>query len=126
MVRSNLKLTLIVILLITLCALSARLTWALVGDDSGLFGSAFAQDFETTSDRTGSQFDGNTQYDTTQYTTQYVEPTTTPGVVTTQYDTTPLFSSGGPEDGPVPPMPGGDCPKEFPVEKPDGCYAKES
>lgn len=26
-----------------------------------------------------------------------------------------LFDSGGPSDGPVPQMPGGECPKEFPV-----------
>ena len=127
MILSNLKLTLIVVALIALCALSARLTWALVGDDSqfGLFDSAFAQG-ETTADRTSSQFEdqyvteaqdnGTTQYETTQYETTAAN--------TTQYNTTPLFSSGGPEDGPVPPMPGGKCPDEFPVEKPDGCYVE--
>ena len=33
----------------------------------------------------------------------------------------PLLQAGGPEDGPVPPMPGGGCPREFPVEADDGC-----
>jgi hypothetical protein len=34
-----------------------------------------------------------------------------------------LMESGGPEDGgPVPPMPGGGCPEEFPAEKDGGCY----
>ncbi len=37
-----------------------------------------------------------------------------------QYSTTPLFESGGPEDGSVPPMPGRGCPEKFPVEKKDG------
>jgi len=115
MVRGNLSLTLIVVVLIALCALSARLTWALSGDsDSGLFGMAFAQE--------------TTQYETTEYTTQF--DTTTDDVTddTTfeyQYSTTPLFTSGGPEDGPVPPMPGGGgCPPEYPVEKGDGCFVE--
>ena len=33
-----------------------------------------------------------------------------------------LMQSGGPEDGPVPPLPSGGCPDEFPVEKGDGCF----
>lgn len=118
MARSNLSLTLIVVVLIALCALSARLTWAMAGDDGfdfGLFGMAFAQD--------------TTQYETTQYNTTSQYETTTENVtddttVEYQYDTTPLFTSGGPEDGPVPPMPGGGCPPEYPVEKGDGCYVE--
>jgi hypothetical protein len=120
MVRGNLSLTLIVVVLIALCALSARLTWALSGDSGwGLFGMAFAQ--------------GTTQYETTEYTTQFDTTqfdTTTDDVTddTTfeyQYSTTPLFTSGGPEDGPVPPMPGGGgCPSEYPVEKGDGCFVE--
>lgn len=34
----------------------------------------------------------------------------------------PLLEAGGPEDGPVPMMPGGECPEEFPSEKDGGCY----
>ena len=33
-----------------------------------------------------------------------------------------LMSAGGPSEGPVPKMPGGECPKEFPLEKEEGCY----
>jgi hypothetical protein len=34
-----------------------------------------------------------------------------------------LMKAGGPSEGPVPKMLGGGCPKEFPVEKEEGCYA---
>jgi hypothetical protein len=34
-----------------------------------------------------------------------------------------LFKSGGPPDGPVPLMPGGKCPPEYPVQKDGACYA---
>ncbi len=34
----------------------------------------------------------------------------------------PLLDAGGPSEGPLPKMPGGTCPQEFPVEKADGCY----
>lgn len=34
-----------------------------------------------------------------------------------------LMNAGGPEDGPVPVMPGGGCPEEYPVERDDGCYS---
>ncbi len=33
-----------------------------------------------------------------------------------------LMEAGGPEDGPVPIMPGGGCPAEYPIEKARGCY----
>ena len=33
-----------------------------------------------------------------------------------------LMEAGGPEDGPVPTMPVGGCPAEYPVEKDRGCY----
>ena len=36
--------------------------------------------------------------------------------------TPPLMKAGGPEDGPAPKMPSGECPKEYPVEKGKGCY----
>jgi hypothetical protein len=118
MVRGNLSLTLIVVVLIALCALSARLTWALAGDDFGLFDRANAQEtsqYETT------QFDETTitQYDET--TDDFTDDTT----YEYQYETTSLFTSGGPEDGPVPPMPGAGCPPEYPVEKSDGCYVEQ-
>lgn len=34
-----------------------------------------------------------------------------------------LLEAGGPTEGPLPKMPGGVCPAEFPVEQADGCYA---
>ena len=33
-----------------------------------------------------------------------------------------LLEAGGPAQGPVPPMPGGGCPTEFPVEQGNACY----
>jgi hypothetical protein len=33
-----------------------------------------------------------------------------------------LLEAGGPEDGPVPALPGGGCPAEFPVEQENACY----
>jgi hypothetical protein len=33
-----------------------------------------------------------------------------------------LFNAGGPSEGPVPMMPGGDCPKEYPLQQGDACY----
>ncbi len=56
------------------------------------------------------QYETTTQYEPTQYETSV------------QYTTTPLFESGGPEDGPVPPMPGGGCPEEFPAKRDGGCW----
>ena len=34
-----------------------------------------------------------------------------------------LLEAGGPTDGPVPPMPDGGCPEEFPIEDQEGCTA---
>ena len=36
---------------------------------------------------------------------------------------TPSFKAGGAEAGPVPLMPNGRCPKEFPVKQGGACYA---
>jgi hypothetical protein len=33
-----------------------------------------------------------------------------------------LMNAGGPADGPIPLMPGGGCPAEFPTEKAGACY----
>lgn len=33
-----------------------------------------------------------------------------------------LMNAGGPADGPIPVMPGGSCPTEFPVERDGACY----
>ena len=36
----------------------------------------------------------------------------------------PLLQAGGPTNGPAPPMPGGGCPKEFPVQADGGCQRR--
>ena len=33
-----------------------------------------------------------------------------------------LFKAGGSSDGPVPELPGGGCPKEYPVQRGDACF----
>ena len=33
-----------------------------------------------------------------------------------------LLQAGGPSEGPVPPMPGGECPSEFPIQRGGACY----
>ncbi len=39
-----------------------------------------------------------------------------------QYDDGALLEAGGPKTGPIPPMPGGGCPEEFPVERGGSCW----
>lgn len=146
MILNKTTITLAVVVLIALGGLSARLTMALVDDGEGFFGqsSAFAQDdsMGTTAmeetmgfDRTTSQEEtGDTssdeQYQTEETTAeQQYEDTVSGGEETTQYETTqyqttPLMESGGPEDGPVPQLPSGGCPDEFPVDKDDACFAR--
>jgi hypothetical protein len=34
-----------------------------------------------------------------------------------------LLEAGGPGDGPVPPIPNGGCPKEFPLQKGEACHS---
>jgi hypothetical protein len=80
------------------------------------------------------------QADTDQTDTQQAEtPMSNTGAAGSQYDTDSndttnatasqygngdgLLNAGGTTDGgPVPLMPGEECPKEFPLEMPDGCY----
>jgi micrococcal nuclease len=49
---------------------------------------------------------------------------TPPPVIPPPTPPAPLFKAGGPEDGPLPPMPNGSCPKEFPVKQKGACYAR--
>ena len=141
MIRNKTTITLAVIALIVLGGLSARLTVALVGDGGSFFGqdAAYAQeesmgttmgdsDFNRTTSQDDSDDSGSTQYETTEATTTQQYETTssddTTQYETTQYDTSPLMESGGPEDGPVPPLPSGGCPDEFPVDKDGACFAR--
>ncbi len=41
---------------------------------------------------------------------------------TGQADTRRLLEAGGPTEGPVPTIPGGGCPKEYPIERSGACY----
>ena len=50
--------------------------------------------------------------------------TATPtSAVEDQYERS-LFEAGGPATGPVPSMPGGSCPAEYPVERRGACYPR--
>jgi hypothetical protein len=76
-------------------------------------------------DETTTQFE-TTQYETTrsipaETTTQY-QPPPPVTVAETTVDEPPLFVSGGPEDGPVPAIPGGGCPPEYPLKENGGCW----
>ena len=48
--------------------------------------------------------------------------TTTPPPTTTTPPPTTTMDAGGPERGPVPLMPGGGCPEEYPVERGGACF----
>jgi hypothetical protein len=81
---------------------------------------------ETGGTTTAPQYEETTtQYEETTAAAQYEETTTT--TETTQYETTSgneLMEAGGPLTGPVPPMPGGGCPPEFPLMRGGLCYAR--
>ncbi len=76
-----------------------------------------------------------TTYTTTSTVTASPAPTTTtasPAPTTTTASPSPsspspsdrMLDSGGPRRGPVPLMPGGECPPEYPVKKDGACYAR--
>lgn len=103
-------------------------------EDSSGFDRTTSQD-DSSDSSDGDSSDSSSSDDTTQYETTQYENTSSGGDTdgdsgdttqyeTTQYSTTPLMQSGGPEDGPVPPLPSGGCPDEFPVDKDDACFAR--
>ena len=49
-------------------------------------------------------------------------PPTTPPTTTTTPPPTTTMNAGGPERGPVPLMPGGGCPEEYPLERGGACF----
>jgi micrococcal nuclease len=59
---------------------------------------------------------------TTPTTTTPPPTTTTPPPTTTTAPPTTTMDAGGPERGPVPLMPGGGCPDEYPLERGGACY----
>jgi hypothetical protein len=55
--------------------------------------------------------------------TATASPTTTASPTATASPApTTVLDSGGPEHGPVPQLPGGGCPEEYPVERGGACY----
>jgi hypothetical protein len=55
-------------------------------------------------------------------TTSPTAPATTSPAVTASRTRKTVLDSGGSENGPVPLMPGGECPDEYPVERGGACY----
>ena len=51
-------------------------------------------------------------------------PTPEPAPSPTPQPNPDLFDSGGPTVGPAPLMPGGGCPKEYPIKRADACYTE--
>jgi hypothetical protein len=49
-------------------------------------------------------------------------PSPTTASPTPDRERSPLMDAGGPAAGPVPLMPGGGCPEEYPVRRHDACY----
>ena len=56
-------------------------------------------------------------------TTTATSPSTASPSPSTPSSNDRMLNSGGPDHGPVPLMPGGKCPSEYPVKKHGACYA---
>jgi hypothetical protein len=57
-------------------------------------------------------------------TTTTASPSPTTATPTPDRERKPLMDAGGPTAGPVPLMPGGGCPEEYPVRRHGACYPK--
>ena len=55
-------------------------------------------------------------------TTTTASPSPTTTTATPDQERSPLMDAGGPAAGPVPLMPGGGCPQEYPVRRHEACY----
>lgn len=121
--------------LVLACGFTARVAWAYIDFASlsvGLDSARVANAQETGGDISVSEDDatGSTSSDAQGTTTSASDQYEGQTGAADQYDdgtgTTPgrdsLMEAGGPRDGPVPPLPGGGCPVEFPVERASGCY----
>jgi hypothetical protein len=88
---------------------------------------ANAQEFDNDNDSDDGDSAADDQYDTSsgsqETTTVTREETTSPAGDQYSNSKGSLLEAGGPSGGPVPIMPDGECPEEFPVEKSSGCYA---
>lgn len=127
MASTSLPLKVALIALVLVCGFTARVAWAFFSDgeepgrvDASMVASTreeVAQAIPPAGDAPVAppvdDSDGSDSGDTTSGDEQYDD----------QVDGGELMDAGGPEDGPVPFMPGGGCPKEFPVESAEGCMA---
>jgi hypothetical protein len=85
------------------------------GDDSrssGLQEEQYGDDGSQYSDRSSAQYSPEDPDDDLSSTDQYASDADDD-----------LLEAGGPKGGPVPTMPGGGCPSEFPVEREGACHA---
>jgi hypothetical protein len=57
-------------------------------------------------------------------TTTTASPSPTTATPTPDRERKPLMDAGGPTAGPVPLMPGGGCPEEYPVRRHGACYSE--
>ena len=73
---------------------------------------------ETTAEQTVQEATTASPAPETTTTTASPSPTT----ASPDRDRRPLMDAGGPSAGPVPLMPGGGCPEEYPVRRHDACY----
>ncbi len=85
----------------------------------GVFGPAHAQQNNSPAPTTTASPAPTTAASPSPTTTASPAPTTTPSP---QQQGGALFNSGGPTDGPVPLMPDGGCPAEFPAKRDGACY----
>jgi hypothetical protein len=134
----SLPVKVLLIALILACGFTARVAWAYIGDDGK--GSVVSVSRVATSEEIAQtdttaaedqysddvtdrevqeQFDIEVQNSDEQYIDQYADQ------YEDQYgDEGTLMEAGGLSDGPVPLMPGGDCPPEFPIKLSQACYAR--
>jgi hypothetical protein len=103
----------VVVVLVFTAGFTSRLTWEQLMDPST---PAVAQDTTapsptTTADRSNAAQD---QYDDNAAQDQYQQDT----------GKGQLMDAGGPSSGPVPLMPDGSCPAEFPVRQDEACYPR--
>lgn len=136
MASTSLPLKIALIALVLVCGFTARVAWAFFSDE-GEPGRVDASMVASTQEEVAQAIppageapagppaddgDGSDSGDTTSGDEQY-DDTSGDEQYDDRVDGGELMDSGGPGDGPVPFMPGGGCPKEFPVESAEGCMA---
>src|SRR5919199_1938794 len=117
-------LTLAVVVLVVIAGFTSRLTWeALVHPST----PAEAQDTTSMSPFGTSSASPAATSSTppTTTSTSSASPGASSGSATSSQDNGNLFNAGGPETGPVPLMPDGGCPEEYPVKQGGACYPRD-